>query len=101
MQYANMITGRFLARPNRFIAHVVIDGREEIVHVKNTGRCKELLIPGATVYLEKGMNPARKTPYDLIAVEKGTLFSNMILRRNSIWQRFLLAPESMFRVPVN
>lgn len=77
MQYQRIEKGRFLSRPNRFIAHVELDGRTEVVHVKNTGRCRELLIPGATVYLEKSDNPARKTQYDLIAVEKGTLLVNM------------------------
>ena len=61
----------FLSRPNRFIAQVRLDdGTEETVHVKNTGRCMELLIPGCTVYLEKSDNPNRKTLYDLVAVEK-------------------------------
>lgn len=77
MQYQRIEKGRFLSRPNRFIAHVELDGRAEVVHVKNTGRCRELLIPGATVYLEKSDNPARKTQYDLIAVEKGPLLVNM------------------------
>ena len=77
MQYQRIEKGRFLSRPNRFIAHVELDGSTEVVHVKNTGRCRELLIPGATVYLEKSDNPARKTQYDLIAVEKGTLLVNM------------------------
>ena len=77
MQYQRIEKGRFLSHPNRFIAHVELDGRTEVVHVKNTGRCRELLIPGATVYLEKSDNPARKTQYDLIAVEKGTLLVNM------------------------
>ena len=70
MKYKNIVPGIFLARPNRFIAHVEIDGRKEIVHVKNTGRCRELLLPGAQVYLEHSDNPARKTAYDLIAVYK-------------------------------
>ena len=77
MRYQNVIAGRFIDRPNRFIAHVETESGIQRVHVINTGRCKELLIPGATVYLEKGMNPARKTPYDLIAVEKGTRLINM------------------------
>lgn len=77
MQYYNVISGRFLHRPNRFIAHVETDSGIEIVHVKNTGRCRELLVPGATVYLERGTNPNRKTAYDLIAVEKGNLLINM------------------------
>ena len=70
MQYTNVMAGRFIARPNRFIAHVEIAGQEEIVHVKNTGRCKELLVPGATVYVEHFPEGKRKTKYDLIAVEK-------------------------------
>ena len=70
MTYQNIHTARFLARPNRFIARVEVEGREETVHVKNTGRCKELLVPGCTVYLEGSANPQRKTKYDLIAVEK-------------------------------
>lgn len=71
--YKNITTVRFIDRPNRFIAHVEIDGKTETVHVKNTGRCKELLIPGAEVILSKSYNPKRKTAYDLIAVYKETL----------------------------
>lgn len=70
MKYKNITKAKFIKRPNRFIAHVEVLGDELIVHVKNTGRCKELLIPGCTVYLEKAANPERKTPYDLVAVEK-------------------------------
>ena len=71
MHYHHITTATFLSRPNRFIAQVrLFDGTEETVHVKNTGRCKELLIPGCTVYLEKSENPNRKTLYDLVAVEK-------------------------------
>lgn len=77
MKYATIVPGKFISRPNRFIAHVEIDGVDTVVHVKNTGRCKELLVPGCRVYLEKPDNPARKTPYDLIAVEKGKLLINM------------------------
>lgn len=77
MRYQAVEKGRFLARPNRFIAHVEVDGRTEICHVKNTGRCRELLLPGVPVYLEPSANPARKTKYDLIAVEKGSLLINM------------------------
>lgn len=75
--YPNMHKGIFHARPNRFIAHVEIDGREEICHVKNTGRCKELLVPGATVYCQRHDDPARKTKWSLIAVEKGERLINM------------------------
>lgn len=77
MQYRNIVPARFLARPNRFIAHVELDGAEETVHVKNTGRCKELLVPGRRVWLEEGTNPGRKTKYDLIAVDKDGLLVNM------------------------
>ena len=81
MKYNNCHTGIFLSRPNRFIAVVEIDGVEQRVHVKNTGRCRELLQPGNTVYLEKSSNPERKTAFDLIAVEKqvpgGTRLVNM------------------------
>ena len=77
MKYREIVDGIFLDRPNRFIAHVELDGKIETVHVKNTGRCRELLVPGCTVYLEKGTNPNRKTAYDLIAVEKGSSLINM------------------------
>ena len=70
MKYKNIKQGVFKNRPNRFIAYVEIDGKEEICHVKNTGRCRELLVPGALVFLEESDNPKRKTKYDLIAVEK-------------------------------
>ena len=77
MHYQNVRAAKFIDRPNRFIAHVELDGSVETVHVKNTGRCRELLVPGCTVYLEKGANPARKTAYDLIAVDKGGILINM------------------------
>lgn len=77
MRYDNIIPAKFLARPNRFIASVELEGREEIVHVKNTGRCRELLIPGTTVWLTESGNSARKTRYDLVAVDKGGLLINM------------------------
>jgi len=70
MRYQKIRKAIFLDRPNRFIAHVLLEGKIQTVHVKNTGRCKELLVPNATVYLEESDNPARKTKYDLIAVEK-------------------------------
>ena len=72
-----MAEGRFLARPNRFIAHVVIGGNEETVHVKNTGRCRELLPEGAQVWCQQSNNPNRKTKYDLITVRKGHRLINM------------------------
>ena len=77
MRYSQMMPGRFLARPNRFIAHVEIDGQTEIVHVKNTGRCRELLPVGAEVWCEKSSNPNRKTKFDLITVRKGQRLINM------------------------
>ena len=72
-----MVSGVFLARPNRFIAHVEIDGRVEVCHVKNTGRCRELLPAGAQVWCQESDNPARKTKYDLITVKKGERLINM------------------------
>ena len=77
MEYANMVPGIFKARPNRFIAHVEIDGQLETVHVKNTGRCKELLQPGVGVWCQKCDNLNRKTQYDLICVQKGERLINM------------------------
>ena len=77
MRYDNIVRGRFLSRPNRFIALVDIDGAETVCHVKNTGRCRELLVPGAEVYLVPGTAPGRKTPYDLVAVDKSGLLINM------------------------
>ena len=77
MRYTQMVPGIFLERPNRFIAKVEIGGNVETVHVKNTGRCRELLPPGAEVWCEKAANPGRKTAYDLITVRKGRRLINM------------------------
>lgn len=77
MKYNNTVRGRFISRPNRFIAHCEVAGEEKVCHVKNTGRCKELLVKGATVILEKSDKPERKTEYDLIAVYKGDTLINM------------------------
>lgn len=77
MKYSNIIKGKFKSRPNRFIAVVEINGVDEICHVKNTGRCKELLKDNAVVYLNKSDNPNRKTKYDLIAVQKGDRIVNI------------------------
>lgn len=81
MEYHKIVEGTFLSRPNRFIAHVEVDGVQEVCHVKNTGRCRELLVPGCTVCLEESDNPARKTRFDLVAVKKerpqGALLINM------------------------
>lgn len=77
MKYSGMVPGIFRSRPNRFLAKVEIGGVPETVHVKNTGRCRELLVPGARVYCQKSDNPMRKTQYDLIAVEKAGRLINM------------------------
>ena len=108
MRYTNIMAGKFLARPNRFIAHVEIAGREEIVHVKNTGRCKELLLPGATVYVQYFPAGKRKTKYDLIAVEKvvhngageqQTLLINMDSQApNKVVQEWLMEQEPFGKI---
>ena len=99
MQYAQIMQGVFRARPNRFIAHVEIAGREEIVHVKNTGRCKELLLPGATVYVQHFPEGKRKTKYDLIAVEKQNLLINMDSQApNKVVQEWLMEQEPFGKI---
>ncbi|MBC5786539.1 DNA/RNA nuclease SfsA [Clostridium facile] len=77
MYYPNIQQAVFLERPNRFIAHILVEGKEQLCHVKNTGRCKELLIPNTTIYVQHHDNPNRKTKYSLIAVQKGELLINM------------------------
>ncbi len=77
MKYKNIVKGSFISRPNRFIANVNINGEIKVCHVKNTGRCKELLLKDATVLLEKSDNPLRKTEYDLVSVYKGDKLINM------------------------
>ncbi len=77
MKYDNILSGTFISRPNRFIAMVEIDGEVHTCHVKNTGRCKELLVKGAKVILQESNNPLRKTKYDLISVYKGDRLVNM------------------------
>ena len=90
MKYSNIVKGKFISRPNRFIARVDIAGAEHTVHVKNTGRCKELLIPGCTVFLEKADNQNRKTLYDLIAVIKGDRVINMDSQApNTVFRRWV------------
>ncbi|NLZ46090.1 MAG: DNA/RNA nuclease SfsA [Clostridiales bacterium] len=108
MKYNNIHKGFFLSRPNRFIAQVEIDGIEHTVHVKNTGRCRELLTDRAEVFLEKSNNPNRKTQYDLIGVRKGDLLVNMDSQApNKVVKEFLeaggvfkdlefLKPETVF-----
>lgn len=81
MRYHSVEPAVFLERPNRFIARVICGGREETAHVKNTGRCRELLIPGARVYVQRHRNPARKTALSLIAVEKDGGLSTSTARR--------------------
>ena len=77
MKYGKMVEAKFLRRVNRFTAFVELDGQEEMVHVKNTGRCKELLLEGARVFLEEADKEGRKTKYSLIAVYKGDVLVNM------------------------
>lgn len=77
MKYEQIEQAVFLERPNRFVAYVEAAGKREICHVKNTGRCRELLLPGAEIYVQRQSNPARKTPLDLIAVKKGERLINM------------------------
>ncbi|MBR5305876.1 MAG: DNA/RNA nuclease SfsA, partial [Oscillospiraceae bacterium] len=77
MVYKNIFKAEFISRPNRFIANIKIDGKEEVAHVKNTGRCRELLTEGATVFVQKSDNSNRKTKYDLIGVMKGSRMINM------------------------
>jgi sugar fermentation stimulation protein A len=83
MKYEMICPGIFLSRPNRFIAHVAVDGVEQVCHVKNTGRCRELLVPGCRVYLSESDNPARKTRYDLVAVEKETPAGPLLINMDS------------------
>ena len=107
MEYGEMKKGRFLRRPNRFIAYVEIDVKEEICHVKNTGRCRELLRPGAEVYCAVSDSPKRKTKLDLITVRKGDRLINMDsqapntaagewLRSGGLGQAELVKPEQRF-----
>ena len=99
MKYQRIVHGKFIDRPNRFIAHVEIAGREEIVHVKNTGRCKELLLPGATVYVQHFPEGKRKTKYDLIAVEKQNLLINMDSQApNKVVQEWLMEQEPFGKI---
>ncbi|MBR2353044.1 MAG: DNA/RNA nuclease SfsA [Clostridia bacterium] len=77
MRYEKVLEAKFIERPNRFVARVMLDGEEVVCHVKNTGRCRELLVPGCTVYLEDCRGRGRKTDFDLIAVLKGDWMINM------------------------
>lgn len=99
MRYPNLTEGIFLSRPNRFVAQVQLEGREETVHVKNTGRCRELLTPGARVCLVKSDNPGRRTAYDLVAVWKGERLVNMDAQApNHILEEYL--PNSGLFSPI-
>jgi len=99
MHYSNIQRATFLRRPNRFIAHIEVDGREEVCHVKNTGRCRELLTYRATIYVEHHDNPKRKTKYSLIAVEKGDLLINMDSQApNKVVGEWLLEKEPFGKV---
>ena len=92
MKYSSIIQASFISRPNRFIAEVDIDGRRETVHVKNTGRCKELLVPGCEVWLNEPGTEGRKTRYDLVAVRKnnGILFNIDSQAPNKVVKEWLL-----------
>lgn len=96
--YENMVKGQFMSRPNRFIAHVLIDGEETVCHVKNTGRCRELLQKGVTVWCQKSDNPNRKTAYDLICVQKGERIINMDSQAPNIAARQWLESGGLGRI---
>ncbi len=91
MNYSPISKAIFLSRPNRFIAHVDLEGETVVCHVKNTGRCRELLIPGCTVYIQRSDNPNRKTAYDLIAVDKKTAGGVLLVNMDA------QAPNQIFR----
>ena len=109
MTYQNIKKAKFIERPNRFIAYCEINGKTEVCHVKNTGRCKELLIPGVTVYVQEANSPTRKTKYDLISVVKGDRLINIdsqapnkVFYEWAISGKFLpditlIKPESVFQ----
>lgn len=97
MRYPNVHEAVFVSRPNRFVAHCLLAGEPLTVHVKNTGRCRELLVPGAQVWLTRSDNPARKTAYDLIAVQKGRRLINMdAAAPNSVFGEFARAGKFLF-----
>lgn len=109
MKYNNIRQAKFISRPNRFIANIEIDGKIEVCHVKNTGRCKELLTPDATIFVQEFDNPNRKTKYDLISVYKGDRLINMdsqipnrvfgewVQNNNLIENITLIKPESKYK----
>ena len=98
MKYSNTVSGKFIDRPNRFIAHVVIGGVMETVHVKNTGRCMELLLPDVDVTLAVSGNPSRKTKYDLISVYKKNLgWVNIDIQApNAVVMEWLMSAPKVF-----
>ena len=99
MRYENVVRAEFLDRPNRFVAHVRLDGRMETVHVKNTGRCRELLLPGAEVWLARSDSPGRKTAWDLVAVRKeGGLLVNLDSQAPNVVAREWLETQGFSRV---
>lgn len=101
MIYEHILPAVFVDRPNRFIAHVELNGRTEVCHVKNTGRCRELLVPGCRVYVQHQPSPARKTAYDLIAVEKeGRLINMDAGAPNQVFGEFVRAGRFLREWPV-
>ena len=100
MRYPNIYEAIFLRRPNRFIAQVLLNGREETVHVKNTGRCRELLVPGAQVYLVRSENLERKTAYDLVAARKGERLINMDSQSPNHILAEYLSHSGLFQDPI-
>ena len=95
MHYNNIKPAIFLERPNRFIAHAIVHGQLEVVHVKNTGRCKELLVPNAEIYVQESDNPNRKTKWSLIGVRKGDKLINMDSQApNKVVKEWLLEGKS-------
>lgn len=100
MQYSNMIPGRFVSRPNRFLAQVETTDGVQTCHVKNTGRCAELLLPGAPVWLQRfGADAKRKTKFDLIAVQKGALLLNIDSQAPNAAAREFLASGGLGWIP--
>lgn len=109
MKYENILEGKFIERPNRFIAYIEINGKIEVCHVKNTGRCKELLIPGVTVFVQENDNPKRKTKFSLIGVIKDKRIINIdsqvpnkavhewILKGNLFKDVTLIKPETTYK----
>ncbi|MBR5310054.1 MAG: hypothetical protein IKU42_02890 [Oscillospiraceae bacterium] len=98
MKYENVVSGKFKSRPNRFIAHIEIDGKEEICHVMNTGRMKELLLPDAEVFLCPAKNPERKTKFDLIGVRRNVTKSARVLGHSAKVSFFIWITSLSFSI---